>query len=163
MKNKYSWDMLRAALLILAATFAVPTFAAGGSTTDMDVLREKVRADKKYIVSKNMELSEEEAKVFWPIYEDYQKDLHKINDRMAKLINEYADAYNKGALTDKTAKKLTDEALEIETSEVKLKQRYMSKLIDSMSWVKAARYLQIENKIRAIVRYELAQAIPLAQ
>ena len=76
----------------------------------MEILREKVRADKKYIVSKNMELSEEEAKVFWPIYEDYQKDLHKINDRLVKLINEYADAYNKGGVTDKTAKKLTDEA-----------------------------------------------------
>jgi hypothetical protein len=47
-------------------------------------------------------------------------------------------------------------------SEAKLKQRYMTKLSDAMSWVKAARYVQIENKIRAIVRYELAQAIPLA-
>ena len=56
----------------------------------MEILRDKIYADKKLIVSENMDLTEEEASKFWPIYQAYQEDLHKINERMAKLINEYA-------------------------------------------------------------------------
>lgn len=164
MKNKYSWGMFRAALLIVAAALAVPAFAAEdeAEASDMEVLRDKVYADKRDIVAKNMDLTDKEAKTFWPIYEAYQTDLHKINERLVKLINDYALAYNKGALLDRTAKKLIDEAIDIELAEVKLKQRYMPKLSGALPLVKALRYLQIENKIRAIVRYELAYAIPLA-
>jgi hypothetical protein len=120
-----------------------------------------VRADKKFIVAENMELTEEEAKGFWPVYESYQADLHKLNERMAKVINEYALAYNKGALMDKTARKLIDDAIDIDVDEAKLKKSYVPKLSKVLSGVKVARYLQIENKLRAIVRYELASAIPL--
>ena len=154
----------RGSFLILATAVAVPAFAAEdeAEANDMEVLRDKVYADKRDIVAKNMDLTDKEAKTFWPIYEAYQTDLHKINERLVKLINDYALAYNKGALLDRTAKKLIDEAIDIELAEVKLKQRYMPKLSGALPLVKVLRYLQIENKIRAIVRYELAYAIPLA-
>jgi hypothetical protein len=164
MKNNYLWNMLRTVLLILAATLALPAFSAEDTPAgakDMEILRDKVRADKKFIVAENMELSEEEAKGFWPVYEAYQEDLHKLNERMAKVINEYALAYNKGALMDKTARKLIDEAIDIDMDEAKLKKSYVPKLSKVLPGVKVARYLQIENKLRAIVRYELASAIPL--
>ena len=165
MINKYLGDTLRAVVLILAATLAQPALSAEEtkpSASDMEILRDKIYADKKLIVAENMELTEEEAKGFWPVYQAYQEDLHKINDRMAKVINEYAVAYNKGALLDKTARQLIDEAIEIDIDEAKLKKSYVPKLSKVLPGVKVARYLQIENKVRAIVRHELAAAIPLA-
>lgn len=157
-------SMLRSALLILAATMVSPTFAEEENTaSNMEILRDKVVADKKFVVASNMKLTEEEAKAFWPIYDAYQQDLHQINERLAKVINDYALAYNKGALLDNTAKKLLDEAIAVELAEVKLKQSYVPKLSKVLPGVKVARYLQIENKIRAIVRYELAAAIPLVE
>ena len=165
MINKYLGGTLRAVVLILAATLAQPALSAEEtkpSASDMEILRDKIYADKKLIVAENMELTEEEAKGFWPVYQAYQEDLHKINDRMAKVINEYAVAYNKGALLDKTARQLIDEAIEIDIDEAKLKKSYVPKLSKVLPGVKVARYLQIENKVRAIVRHELAAAIPLA-
>ena len=163
MINKYFWGTLRAVLLILAATLALPALAAEDKNTasDMEILRDKIYADKKLIVSNNLELTEAEAKAFWPIYGSYQDDLHKINDRIAKLINDYAVAYNKGAISDKLAQQLIDEAIEIEMDEAKLKKSYLPKLSKVIPGVKVARYFQIENKIRAIIRYDLASAIPL--
>lgn len=157
-------NMLRSALLILAATLVLPAFAEEDNTpSNMEILRDKVVADKKFVVSNNMKLTEAEAKAFWPIYDAYQQDLHQINERMAKVINDYALAYNKGAVLDETAKKLLDEAIAVEQAEVKLKQSYVPKLSKVLPGVKVARYMQIENKIRAIVRYELASAIPLVE
>ena len=164
MVTKYLWDTTRAALLLLAVMLALPALSAeetSPTASDMEILREKIYADKKLLVAENMALTEEEAKKFWPVYEAYQEDLHKINERMAKVINEYALAYNKGALLDKTARKLIDEASDIDLDEAKLKKSYVPKLSKVLSGVKAARYIQIENKIRAVVRYELASAIPL--
>jgi hypothetical protein len=90
-------------------------------------------------------------------------DLNQINERMMSMIKSYADAYNagKGELSNDQAKKLIGEALAVEESEVKLRQAYAAKLDKVLPATKVARYLQIENKIRAIVKFELATLIPL--
>ncbi len=148
--------------ILIAAFLALPAFAQSKPTTsDMQILTQKIKADKKLVVAANMELTEGEAKGFWPVYEAYQKDLAAINERTAKAVVSYADAYNKGPVPDATAKKLLAEYLAIEGAEVKLKQDYVPKLEKVIPAMKVVRYMQIESKIRAIVKYELAASIPL--
>jgi Skp family chaperone for outer membrane proteins len=110
-----------------------------------------------------MELTESEAKGFWSIYEQYQKELQKINQRMAKLLESYADDYRNKSLTDERARKLIDEALAIEQAEAGLKSAYAPKLSKVLPARKVVRYLQIENKIRAVVRYDIASGVPLVR
>ena len=160
--KKSMMNMLHPALFVLAISLALPAFAADTSgTSSMEILRQKITADKKFLVVSNMKLTDAEAKEFWPIYKAYQKDLHQINDRLAKVIKDYTEAYNKGALSDDTTKKLLNEAIAIELAEVKLKQSYIPKLDKILPATKVARYIQIETKIRAIIRYGLADGIPL--
>ena len=82
-------------------------------------------------------------------------------ERLKKVILDYADGYNNNSLTDAQAKKLSDEALAIEADEAKMRKDYSVKLNGVVPAKKAARYLQIENKIRAVIRYDLADGIPL--
>ncbi len=149
----------------MAAVIAFPTLALaqGTSTANMEILREKIKADKKLLVATNMDLTESEAKGFWPVYEEYQKDLVAINQRIGKLIEKYAADYRANTLTDEKAKVLIDELVAIEQAEAGLKTTYVPKLSKVLPQKKVARYLQIENKIRAVVKYELAGAVPLAQ
>ncbi len=153
---------LRMLFVFLAAALAAP-LVAQEANTNMDILRQKIKADKKLIVAANMELSDAEGKAFWPVYDAYQADLKKLNDRMAKTITDYADAYNKGSVPNETAKKLLAESLDIDAAEVSLKKSYVPKLEAVLPEAKVARYMQLENKIRAVVRYELAGAIPLVK
>jgi len=153
--------LVRIVLFAVAALLALP--AAAQTTSDMQILADKIRADKKLVVSANMQLTEDEGKAFWPVYDAYQKDLQAINERLANAIKAYADALAAGPLSNETAKKLFNEAVAAEDSEVKLKQSYLPKLEKAVSSAKAVRYLQIETKIRAAVRYELAGAIPLVE
>ena len=148
-------------LFALAASIALP--GAAQTASDMQILAQKIKADKKLVVAANMQLTEAEAKGFWPVYDAYQSDLQKINQRLIGAIKTYADAYNKGPVSDETAKKLINEAIAIEDAEVKLKRSYVPKLEKVIPGMKVARYLQIENKIRAIGKYELAANIPLVQ
>lgn len=128
---------------------------------NMQILYEKIKADKKLVVAENMQLTESEAKGFWPVYESYQKDLEAINKRTEAMIDSYADAWNSVSMDDKKAKKLTSDFLALQADELKQMQSYVSKLNKVLPATKVARYLQIENKIRAIIRYDLAEEIPL--
>jgi hypothetical protein len=157
---------LRALLSVTALMVVIAAFPVSGLTQDkpgdnMQILREKIKADKKLVVAANLELTESEAKGFWSVYEPYQKDLATINQRIVKLIESYAADYRTKTLTDEKAKKLTDEMVAIEQAEAGLKTSFVPKLRKVLPERKVARYLQIENKIRAIVKYELAGAVPL--
>jgi hypothetical protein len=156
--------LIKAMILCLVALSAVPALAQDkpADTTNMQILLDKVKADKKLVVAANMDLNDAEGKTFWPIYDAYQKDLQVLNERLGKTILAYADAYNKNALTDELAKRLTNEALAIDQDEVTMRKTYSARLGPVLPGKKVARYLQIENKIRAAIRYELAAAIPLA-
>jgi hypothetical protein len=151
--------------VLLAAVFgsASLSLAQDKPADNMQILRDKIRADKKLVVATNMELTESEAKSFWSIYEQYQKDLQKINQRMVNLLQSYADDYRNKSLTDEKARKLIDEALAIERAEAGLKSAYAPKLSKVLPAIKVVRYLQIENKIRAVVRYDIASGVPLVR
>ena len=154
-------------LVVLAVTvlFAAPSFAQESANMTMEILKEKVKADKKLIVATNMNLTDAEAKAFWPLYDGYQKELDQLNQRVGATIRSYADAHNagKGMIPNETAKKLLKEALATDEAEVKLRQSYAAKLEKVLPATKVARYLQIENKIRAILKFELASQIPLVE
>jgi len=155
--------MKRLPIFVLAATaiFATPVIAQEAANTNMEIFMQKVKADKKLLVATNMELTDAEAKGFWPLYDAYQKDLEQVNGRLGKVIKEYADAYNKGPVPNDTAKRLLNDALGVEEAELKLKRSYAEKVEKVLPATKVARYIQIENKVRAAVRFGLAAAIPL--
>jgi hypothetical protein len=128
---------------------------------NMQILREKVQADKKLLVATNMNLTEKEAKAFWPVYEKYQKELIALNERALKNIAEYAA--NADKMTDDIAKKVVKEYLAIENDRQKLRQSYLSKFAKALPYKKVMRYYQLENKIQAVVNYEAARRIPLVE
>src|SRR6185503_21362404 len=77
----------------------IPAWSQDKPANNMEIVHEKLKADKKLIVSKYMELTEAEAKSFWPVYDEYQTDLQKIYDRMGSLLKTYATEYRGKSLT----------------------------------------------------------------
>ena len=154
-------------VLLVAALWFTPAFAQNSAADkpadNMQILKDKIKADKKLLVAANMDLTEAEAKAFWPVYDAYQKDLEALNQRTAAVIKSYADAWNAQSMDNEKAKKLTSDFLGIQSDEVKLMQSYVPKLNKAVSAIKVARYLQIENKIRTIVKYELTSQVPLVE
>jgi hypothetical protein len=148
---------------LAAIVLALPVLSYAQTASDMEILRQKIKADKKLIVAEAMQLTEAEAKGFWPVYEAYQADLGKMNAQIGQAIKAYAEAYRTDTLTNDKAQNLLNEVLQIDQAEVDLKRAYVPKLGAVLSSVKVARYIQIENKIRALLKYELAAEIPLAK
>ncbi len=144
---------------ILALGTTGTAIAQDKPASNMDLVREKVRADKKLLVATNMGLTETEAKAFWPVYDAYQADLGKVNQRTIKLVSDYAASYK--SMTDAVAGTLLDEAIAIERDRAAHLQSYRPKFAAVLPATKVARYYQIENKIRAAINYDLAANIPI--
>jgi len=144
---------------VILSLGAMPASSQEKPSDNMQIVIEKIHADKKLLVAENMQLTEAEAKSFWPVYKQYQDELFLLRSRTVKLINDYADAYE--TMTNNTAKKLLDEYMTLESLGPKLRKAYLPKFRKALPEVKVARYYQIENKIQAALFYELAAKIPL--
>jgi hypothetical protein len=155
--------MFGGVLAIMICGLVALSVAQEKPADNMQMLRDKIQADKKLLVAANMELTESEAQGFWPLYDQYQKDLQTINQRLANMLESYAADFQRKSLTDEKAKKLIAEAVAIEQAEAQLKSTYAPQLSKVLPVKKVARYLQIENKIRAIVKYDIASGMPLVQ
>ncbi|MGZ3636053.1 MAG: hypothetical protein ACXU9N_08570, partial [Syntrophales bacterium] len=159
MKRKAGKTFLMVGLILSLLAFASIAVAQDKPADNMQIVVEKIKADKKLLVAENMQLSEAEAKAFWPVYNQYQAELFLLRTRTVQLIKDYAAAYQ--TMTDSTAKKLLDEFMAIETLRMQLGKAYLPKFRKVLSDVKVLRYYQIENKINAALYYELAASIPL--
>jgi hypothetical protein len=151
--------LLVVALMAVMALSVFPAWAGDSPANNMDILREKIRADKKLVIAEAMQLTKSEAKAFWPVYDDYQKALKKLGDRHLRMIEDYAKNY--GTLSDDAANKMIDDYLDLLGDRLKLMQSNLSKFKKVLSPKKVARYYQLENKIDAAVNYGLAAQIPL--
>jgi hypothetical protein len=61
-KEESLMTLRRIILIVLTAGLATPATAQEKGTSDMQILRQKVKADKKLLVAANMGLTETEAK-----------------------------------------------------------------------------------------------------
>jgi len=161
MKSKVLTSLFTIALAITFIGIADFAPAQDKPADNMEIVKEKIRSDKKLFIATNMQLTESETKAFWPVYESYQAELGKLRDREIKLIEKFAANYE--TMSDDAAKNLLDDAMSIDSDHQKLRQSYLAKFRGVLSDTKVARYYQLESKIDAVLEYELARRIPLVQ
>ena len=146
-------------ILLTLMLLVAPVLALADEALD---LKKKIMFDqKRLVVMENMEFTEEEAAAFWPVYDKHQEELFQINQRGAKLILAYASVFQ--TLTDEQAVKLVDEYYDIQDDRLTVMKKMAVDVGKVLPGKKAFRYLQVESKLSAIGRYELAKEIPLAR
>jgi hypothetical protein len=82
-------------------------------------------------------------------------------DRLLKLIDTFARSYD--TMTDATATTLLTDYLTLEKNHVALLTSYLPRFQKVLPARKVARLYQTENKLRALVNYELARNIPIVK
>ena len=155
---------LAVALALVAATLVAPLSRAadaGADVTDMQALRSAVKADKREYVASVLKLNDAEAKKFWPIYDLYQKSLNLADRRRTRAIVEVVGTDR--PMTDPYARSLATELIATDEAEIKARRTLQNRLMRALPPRKAARYLQLESKIRAVEAFEIAQALPLVK
>jgi len=127
----------------------------------VELLRSDVKSVKTAILTDTMQLNDDQAAKFWPIYRAYDLELQTLNDQKLAGIQEYAKNY--GTLTDEKADELAKLALDLENKRNDLKKKYYEKVREQLGGVVAARFLQVENQMLMIVDLQISSLLPIAQ
>jgi hypothetical protein len=159
MKRRLGNTVVVVGLTFVLLVFVGTSIAQDKPADNLQIFLEKIKADKKLLVAVNMQLTDAEAKAFWPVYEEYQSELFLLRARTVKLISDYGATYD--TMTNTIAKKLLDELLALQALRPKVGSQYVPKFRKALPDAKVVRYYQIENKIDAAINWELATGIPL--
>ena len=127
----------------------------------LEVQRAALKTEKKALVAEAMQLTEDESTVFWPLYNEYAEKKYTLNTQVYDLIVKFANEYE--TLTDEQAIALWNENMKIKKEAAKLEASYFKKFQKILSGKKALRYFQTENKITALINFQMAAEIPLAE
>ena len=147
--------------LLPVASHAQDQIADQGVAADEQILLKQVMTDKRTVYANNLGMSQSESEQFWPIYDEYESKVKKLDDRFLELVNQYAAKYDTLSEADATAG--LKEKMEIERERMDLKQSYTKKVAKILPPKKALRYAQLETRIETLLRSQVYGLIPLAQ
>ena len=125
----------------------------------IELLRSNVREQKDEVLGFIMALDVDQSAKFWPIYSEYDAELTKLNDLRVANIQEYAHSYDQ--MTDAKADELIQNAFQYRKQRSELLAKYYGRVKDSLGAIEAARFLQIEDQLLAIIDLQIASASPI--
>jgi hypothetical protein len=157
--------LLLAALLAVAASITVARAAGPAAKpaeeADRQLLLDTIRSNRKAMVAASLGLSPEEGAKFWPIYDRYQEQMNVSGDRMSALVDDYIAHYRD--LSNEKALELAQEYLAAEAQRLETRRTFLPEFSKELPGRTVARFYQIENKMDAVIRYDLAAVIPVVE
>lgn len=149
----------RVLALALLLTFSAFPAAAQTATDELEAARTQIQADRKAIISKLMTMTEQESAAFWPVYNTYREDIRKVDYKLVALAESYFSAPD--SLSDKQAQDMLKDWMKLRGDRLNVRKSYVGKFSKTLPMAKVMRFYQIENKMDAVIDYELAASIPL--
>jgi hypothetical protein len=126
---------------------------------EIEMVRSLVRIERKAAVEQAMQLAPGESQAFWTLYNEYEAERTRVNDRTVKVVTDYAAAYPD--VGDERAAALLDEAFDVDADHLSLKKKYARRFAKVLSPARVARFFQIERKLDAVQNLSIAEQIPL--
>jgi len=124
------------------------------------LLRENVRQQRAQITGAVMQLSPEESKKFWPIYDEFLAALNKLNDSRILNLNTYVTNY--GQMTDQKTDYVIKQELNLRKQRDELLARFYERF-KPLGSETAARFLLIESQLEHIADLQLDSMLPTGQ
>ena len=123
------------------------------------MLREDIGLNRRDIVKRNMLLTDSEAALFWPIYDQYRAARTRIGDEKLRMITDFVA--NPDGMSETDAATLSDRYFKNQKDVLACKQRYSARMAKVLSARTVARFFQIDGKLDAVTDAVLAARVPL--
>jgi hypothetical protein len=127
----------------------------------IQLLRADLTAKKAQIVRETMELSDQQAPIFWPIYRQYQAEQSKLTTEKLAIVTDYANSFS--TMTDEKADQLAQQTIELDQKRMALREKYYGTMKKALSPVIAVRFFQVEHQLQLIVDLQIAANLPIIE
>lgn len=147
----------------LAAFGATDLALAQGTNAkdDMELLVSQIQTDKRAVVLAAMEMTDDQVRAFTPIYDKYQADMKKQVGRASEMLNKFAANY--GSMTDDAAKDIMKDWFKLRDDRNAIMKKYAKEMGRALPPAKVLQWVQIENKLNALLDVQAASVIPLSR
>lgn len=151
---------------VLAITFGMLTFCSFGRAQDqvptidtaIALVRANIQADRTTLITTEMNFNEKEAAAFWPVYEQYEYERSRVDDRRVAVIKQYTKKYPN--LTDTEAKTMAEVMLDCESRQVELKKKYYKKFNRVLPALTVTKFFQLARRIDLMVDIQVEASLP---
>jgi hypothetical protein len=137
----------------------LPQIGSGSVDAYIQALKSDIRNSTRKIMEVNMQLTEKEAALFWPIYDRYDYDMSKLNFERASIYEFYADNYK--TLSDEQAKDIVRRFYHVDRWTLSLNERYSREMAKVLPMRTVLRFLQIERQVDRLVSLKIMAETPL--
>jgi len=145
---------------VVVALVSLAAGAAAQTAKDaLEVSRQAVENQRRILVAGALPLTDAEADAFWPLFDAYEKERRPLDERANQLVVDFLAG--SASLTDAQAKAMVEKALEIDEAQLRVRRTYLGRMAKAIPARKLARFYQIDNKLDAVVRADVARQIPL--
>ncbi len=145
--------------LILFLLFSFSSILIAQDISYLEYLRTDLPDQKREIIAETMELTIEQAEIFWPIYTEYESELNELSGERLKLIRDYAENYYN--LTDEVADRLANKKYEMEIKQTDLLWKYYNKFKSELNPIDAAMFYQVESQLLMLIDVQVTGEIPI--
>jgi len=146
-------------LLLLIAVIGLGSAQAQISNEEFELVRSIFNSERKVLFAQNMELSTQQAELFWPVYEAYEKEKAPMGNARVKLVKQLVDDADK--LTDDKIDALYKESFALTMKRMKLRRKYYKIIKKQVNTEVAARFLQLDEYVNTAITAQLLDGIPL--
>jgi hypothetical protein len=143
-----------------AGDIILPQIGSGSVDAYIEALKSDIRNSTRKIMEVNMQLTEKEAALFWPIYDRYDYDVSKLNFERSSIYDFYADNYK--TLSDEQAKDIVRRFYHVERWKLSLDEKYSREMAKVLPMRTVLRFLQIERQVDRLVSLKIMSDTPLA-
>lgn len=149
-----------AAVAALGAVETTLAQTAPNSRDQTELLVSQIQTDKRAVVLAALDLSDAEVAKFTPLYDAYQAEMKTIFTRGTEVLNKFASNYD--TMTDDAAKSILKDFFKVREDRNALVKKYAKKMEKELPATKVLRWVQVENKLNALLDYEAARIVPLS-
>jgi len=135
--NTGKWLTLVTLILITANVFGQP-----------DNRKEKIETFKISYLTKQLDLTREEAQRFWPVYNEYQDEMDKMREANKEKFGKDKRLED---LTDEEVEKLVDARIIMQQQELDIRKKYHAELKSVLPIKKVARLYRAEVEFKKIL------------
>ena len=153
----FCWALVSSLLTTVAMAEPQP----GNFQDEIEMARKMVSKDRHDLVLKNMGLSVHDEKKFFGVYNAYRDEMKPLLDKETQLLLDYADSYKSKNLSDEQALGFANTLLDVKSQKIALRKKYIAEFAEKVSPKYVARFIQVENKLDAIMGYDMARQVPL--
>ena len=107
--------------------------------------RANMRADRTTLITTGMNFSDKEGAAFWPVYQQYEYERSRLDDRRAAVIKQYTQKYPN--LTDAEAKSMAEQMFDCESRLAELKKKYYKKFNKVLTALTVTKFFQLERRV----------------